>query len=96
LTALAGYSCRKCGTNLKPDDKICPGCGADLSQVGRRIEVVLGESMRISDEVTVQLRREERDFLDRFVDWLRKNWTLSEIQIGFPSGVTLVIKRREK
>jgi predicted amidophosphoribosyltransferase len=93
---LAGYSCRRCSANLKPDDKICPACGADLSQVGRKIEVVLEEYVRARADVTAQVTQEERNFLDRFVDWLRKNWTLSAIEIGFPSGVTFVFKRREK
>lgn len=93
---MISYSCGKCGANLTPDDRVCPKCAANLSQVGRKIVVVLEESMRISAEVTAELTPEEKNFLNRFLDWLRKNWTLSTIELGFPSGVKLLFKRREK
>jgi RNA polymerase subunit RPABC4/transcription elongation factor Spt4 len=96
LAHLTSYSCSKCGANLTPDEKVCPNCAADLSQVGRKIIVVIEESMCISAEVTAELTQEEKNFLYRFLDWLRENWTLSTIEVGFPSGVKLVFKHREK
>lgn len=92
---MTSYSCGKCGANITPDDRVCPKCGANLSQVGRKIVVVLEQSMQISAEVTAKLTPEERNFLNRFLDWLGKNWTISTIELGFPSGVKFVFKPRE-
>jgi len=84
-----------CGAHISPDDKVCPSCGADLSHVGRKIVVVVQETIGFSDEATAKLTPEEKTFLERFYNWLRENWTLSTIEIGFPSGVKFVFKRRE-
>jgi len=95
---LATYYCQKCGLTISPEDKICPNCSADLSLVGRKITITLEATAHIRPEVTAELTPEERTFLERFHEWLRRNWTpwtLSSIELGFPSGITLVFTRRE-
>jgi RNA polymerase subunit RPABC4/transcription elongation factor Spt4 len=93
---MTDYYCNKCGFNIGPDDKVCPNCRANLSEVGRKITVVIEETIRLSSEVTAELTPAEKNFLDRFYDWLRKNWTIEQIEVGFPSGVKIVFKRRQR
>jgi len=69
------------------------------SQVGRRVTITLEATAHIKSEVTAELTAEERTFLERFHEWLRRNWTqwtLSSIELGFPSGITFVFTRGEK
>jgi hypothetical protein len=91
---MTDYLCRNCNADVQPDDKTCH-CGADLSQVGRKIIVVLNEpAIGVSDEVTADLSPNERNFFNRLYDWLSTNWTLDQVEVGFPSGVNFVFKRR--
>lgn len=100
---MTDYLCGKCNANVRPDDKICSHCGAELSQVGRKIIVVLDEpaigvsdqliTVRVSDDFAA-LSPDEKSLLDRLYGWLVENWTLDQIEVGFPSGVNFVFKRR--
>jgi uncharacterized protein CbrC (UPF0167 family) len=92
--SLTEYQCKKCGGTIRPDDKICPNCHADLSQVGRHISVSLDEKVGVSDEVIATLTAQERDLFRGLFDWLRNNWTLDQIDIGLPSGVKFTFKRK--
>jgi uncharacterized OB-fold protein len=49
------YYCQNCGSQIKPTDVICPKCGKKLSEVGRRIEVTIAESITLSDSVETSL-----------------------------------------
>jgi uncharacterized OB-fold protein len=40
-----------CGSQIKPTDTICPKCGKKLSEVGRRIELTVTDSITLSDSV---------------------------------------------
>lgn len=96
---MTDYYCGKCGANVRPDDKVCPNCGAELSQVGRKIVVVIEETIGLGAEVTAKLTPEEKNFLNRFYDWLRrekKNWALTQVELGLPSGVKFVFERRRQ
>jgi hypothetical protein len=45
------YYCLNCGSQIKSADTICPKCGKKLSEVGRKIQVTIAESIAISDSV---------------------------------------------
>jgi len=49
------YYCKNCGSEIKSTDTICPNCGKKLSEVGRRIEVILKENITISDSIKTSL-----------------------------------------
>lgn len=60
------------------------------------------ETVKISDEfkaeVTAGLPPSQRNFVVRWIDLLweeRKNWTLSQLQIGVPP-VVIVLERRKR
>ncbi len=105
LVSMTDYLCGKCNANVRPDDNTCSHCGADLSQVGRKIMVVLDEpaigvsdqliTVRVGDEFTA-LSPNEKSLFYRLYDWLVENWTLDQIEVGFPSGVNFVFKRRSR
>ncbi len=43
------YYCHQCNSEVKPEDKFCPKCGADLSKVGRAIKLEVYETLNLSD-----------------------------------------------
>jgi len=45
------YYCRNCGAKIKSTDTMCPKCGKNLKEVGRRIEVTVVENITVSDSV---------------------------------------------
>jgi hypothetical protein len=49
------YYCQNCGSQIRPTDTICPNCGRNLSEVGRRIEVTIVDSIILSDSVETSL-----------------------------------------
>jgi uncharacterized OB-fold protein len=49
------YYCQNCGSQIKPIDTVCPNCGKELSEVGRRIEVTIVENITLSDSVETSL-----------------------------------------
>jgi hypothetical protein len=51
----AKYYCQNCGAQVKSSDTVCPKCGKNLSEVGRRIELTLVESLALSDSLETSL-----------------------------------------
>jgi hypothetical protein len=49
------YYCQSCGEQIKPTDAVCPKCGKNLSEVGKRIEVTITDTLGISDSVSYQV-----------------------------------------
>jgi uncharacterized OB-fold protein len=49
------YYCKNCGAQVKSSDTVCPKCGKNLSEVGRRIELTLVEFVRVSDSLETSL-----------------------------------------
>jgi len=45
------YYCQNCGAQIKPTDTTCPKCGKNLSEVGKRIEKTISETMGLADSV---------------------------------------------
>jgi hypothetical protein len=43
------YYCHQCNSEVDPEDKFCPKCGADLSKVGRAIKLEVYETLNLSD-----------------------------------------------
>jgi hypothetical protein len=93
----AGYFCRKCGSEIRDTDTICPKCNTDLHKTGRMIEVSINESLRLSDSVTTTLTKTEQTTLKSIQAWLRENisqFELTEIEVGFPSGVKIKFTKK--
>lgn len=95
---IINYFCRFCNGEVKKEDTICPKCGSDLEKVGKRreIEVTLEEKIGLSESVEIKLTKQEK----RFFEWFKSKkaeWSkffLDEIDIGFPSGITLRFKKK--
>ena len=51
--------CQKCNRQISNDDEICSSCKSDLSKVGRRFELTLKDSLKLSDEVFAKLKKEK-------------------------------------
>jgi len=49
------YYCRNCDSQIKSTDTVCPKCGKKLSEVGRRIEVTIAETITVSDSAETSL-----------------------------------------
>lgn len=49
MSAEHKYYCLNCGSQIKSTDTICPKCGKKLSEVGRKIQVTIADSIVISD-----------------------------------------------
>jgi len=51
----AKYYCQNCGAQIKSTDTICPKCGKNLKDVGRRVEVTIVDNITLSDSVETSL-----------------------------------------
>jgi hypothetical protein len=77
-------------------DTICRNCISALNRVGRDIKVVITDEVSIEDSVNVHLTKQERNTLQKILDWLKSNIDELEfdgIEIGFPSGIKVKFKK---
>jgi hypothetical protein len=93
------YYCQNCGSQIKSTDTICAKCGKNLKDVGRRIEVTITETISLSDEVKVQLTKEQIGIIDKVRRIVRKQLAskeISSVTIGFQKGVSAEVKSRKE
>lgn len=90
----AKYYCNKCSAEIKPTDKKCPNCGSDLTEVGRRIELTITETLMLSNEVKVELSKEQLNIIDRVWNAI-KDFEVDSITIGFPIGFSVTLKKKK-
>jgi len=93
------YYCQKCGHQVKPTDTICPNCGADLSKVGRRIEVTITETLGVSVGVETELTKKQINIIKKISKAIKRELAKREIDsitIGFPQLISVKIKKKQK
>jgi RNA polymerase subunit RPABC4/transcription elongation factor Spt4 len=54
------YYCQNCGAEIKSTDTMCPKCGKNLSEVGKKVLVTVTDTISLSDEVKVSQTPEQR------------------------------------
>lgn len=95
----AKFFCRKCGYEVKDTNGTCPNCKSDLHRVGRDIKVVITDTLSLNESVSVTLTKAEQDTLKKIWSWLKRNigkLELSELEVGFPSGVKVTFNKRKE
>lgn len=93
------YYCQNCGAQIKLTDTICPKCGKNLKQVGRRIVVTITEAIVLSDEVKVELTKEQIGIIEKVRKAVKNQLASKEIEfitIGFPQRISSEIKSRKQ
>lgn len=93
------HYCQNCSSEIKSTDTICPKCGKNLQEVGRRIEVTITETIGLSDEVKVQLTKEQIGIVEKVRKAVEKPLASKEIafiKIAFQKGVSAEIKSRRE
>jgi predicted ATP-dependent serine protease len=92
------YFCQNCGAEIASTVTVCPNCGKNLKDVGRRIEVTVTETIGLSDEVKVGLTKEQISTIEKVLKAVKKELAKMEIEsvtLGFPP-VSITIKRKAK
>lgn len=93
------YYCQNCGSEIKPSDTVCPKCGKNLSDVGKRIVVTLTETLTFSDSVETKLTKEQQNIIKKFYKAFKKELAKAEIEsveFGFPQLVNVKIVPKKK
>ena len=93
------YYCKNCGARIKSTDTVCPSCGKNLREVGRRIEVTLTEIIGVSAMVEVEkLSPEQIKTLEKIYRAVKNFLASKEIEsitIGFPQLISIKIKGKK-
>jgi hypothetical protein len=82
--------CGKCGYEINTADIVCPKCKGDLTIGGKKYTVAISASAGITGTLSTVLTKQEQITLKKIRDFLLKrvkDFELSEIELGFPSGV---------
>lgn len=97
----AKYYCQNCSAQIKSTDTMCPKCGKNLAEVGKRTEVtfteVAGEVVLSSFEVP-KLNIKQRKILDSILCAAKGYLSSKEIEsitIGFPQLISIKIKSKK-
>jgi len=92
--------CGKCKHTITYEDKICRYCGNDFSEVGKDLKFhVPVLSIGLTTEIEDKLNEPERKFVTKLGKWFKKNvgeLSVSSIEVGFPSGITIVFGKKTK
>ena len=92
------YYCQNCGAEIKSTDAVCPKCGKNLSEVGRRVLVTVEDTLTLSDEVEVKLTKEQLNIIQKVYQALKNELAKKEIEsitIGFPQLISVKIKNKK-
>ena len=82
--------CGNCEHEISNTDVICPSCSHKLSEAGKHFKVSLSAHLNLSGELSHVLTKPEQKTLEKIRKWFAKqanDFKLSEVEIGFPSGV---------
>jgi uncharacterized OB-fold protein len=108
---MAIIHCKECGYTLKVSNGACPNCGSNNRDIavedwghGKdevKIFVVelqerIGVKPNVDTAVTQALLEEERGFWKKFINFLKDNIVIEGLEIGFPSGVKVILRPRRK
>jgi len=91
------YYCQNCGARIKPTDTVCPKCGKNLKEVGRRVEVTITETIGLSDRVEVELTKEQKSIVKKVYQAIKNEFAKKEIEsITFNFGIiSFTIKKKK-
>jgi len=92
------YYCQNCGAKIKSTDTECLECGKNLREVGRRVEVTVIDTIKLSDEVEVKLSKDQINIINRVRRVIKDKLDSKEIEsitIGFPQLISITIKSKK-
>lgn len=91
------YYCNNCGAEISATDTICPNCGKNLKEVGRRVLVTVTDTISLSDEVKVSLTPEQRTLVEKIYQRIKDFLVSKEIEsVTLNLGViSVTIKNKE-
>jgi len=93
------YYCQNCNAEIKSTDTVCPKCGKNLKEVGRRVLVTVEDTLTLSDEVEVKLTKEQLNIIQKVYQALKNELAKKEIEsitIGFPQLISIKIKNKKE
>jgi predicted amidophosphoribosyltransferase len=93
-----GYYCQKCGAEIKSTDTICPKCGSNLKEVGRRIELHITETIGVSARFEKKLTKEQSSILKKVYRALKRELAKKELVFSiYPDGhISFTIKNKKE
>jgi predicted amidophosphoribosyltransferase len=92
------YYCRNCDAEIKSTDTTCSKCGKNLSEVGRRIEVVFTEAIGVSSSFEVRLTKKQKSIIEKVYEKIKNELAKKEIDsitINF-GVVSFTIKNKKE
>ena len=92
------YYCNNCGTQVNSTDTVCPKCGKNFSEVGRRIEVTITETMGALDSVQRELTKEQISIIKKAFRAIKRELAKKELVFSiYPDGhISVTIRDKEK
>ena len=92
------YYCNYCGTHVKSTDTVCPKCGKNFGEVGRRIEVTITETIGLSDSVERELTKEQSSIIKKVYRAIKRELAKKELVFSiYPDGhISFTIRDEEK
>ena len=90
--------CKNCGIELKPDHTgVCPHCGG----TGKAFVVTIKSTVRVVaatdvKKVRQELPKEERKLWEKIINFIRENVIVDGFEIGFPSGIKVIFKIKNR
>lgn len=59
------YRCKSCGEEIDVSETICPHCGVNIEEAGRKISIDITQVLRLRDQVEItqiqnSLRKQEK------------------------------------
>ena len=88
----AQYYCQNCGAQVKSSDTVCPKCGKNLNEVGKKIKSTHGEGWGLSQS----LRAKNKDSRGKVIKELKIEGVTEIIYSRKPSNaLQLVVKEGE-
>lgn len=103
--------CKDCGCTLKTINGACPNCGSNNRDIvsedwgyGKEkakvfvveLEGGIGVKASVDTAVSQALPIEERGFWKKLINFLKDNIVMERLEIGFPSGVKVILKPKRK
>jgi uncharacterized Zn finger protein (UPF0148 family) len=92
------YYCQNCGAQIKSTDTVCPKCGKNLKEVGRRVEVTVTETIGLSDKVEAELTKKQKSIVEKVYQKIKNELAKKEIEsVTFNFGViSFTIKNKNE
>ena len=86
MTDEAKFYCRKCNGEISENDTVCSNCGCSIKETGRHIEILIQDSIGLSDSLALALTKSEQRTVIKIWKWLAERiseFEVSEVDIGY-------------